>query len=65
MNTTPATPQLLGLLNQALARELQVSIQYMLQHAIGTAQKLAGTYNSASISQGSLLRVMRCIFSQV
>jgi bacterioferritin len=42
-------------LNQALARELQVSIQYMLQHAIGTAQKLAGTYNSASISQGKFV----------
>ena len=55
MNTTPATPQLIGLLNQALARELQVSIQYMLQHAIGTAQKLAGTYDSASISQGKFV----------
>lgn len=28
---------LLGLLNQAIARELQVSIQYMFQHSLGTA----------------------------
>ena len=30
--------ELLGLLNQALARELQVSIQYMLQKAMGTCE---------------------------
>lgn len=30
--------ELMSLLNQALARELQVSIQYMLQHAIGAGQ---------------------------
>lgn len=29
---------LLGMLNQAIARELQVVIQYMLQHAIGAGQ---------------------------
>lgn len=55
MNTTPATPQLLGLLNQALARELQVSIQYMLQHAIGTAQQLVGTNNALSVKQGKFV----------
>ena len=30
------------LLNEALARELQVSLQYMLQHAVGASQGLAG-----------------------
>lgn len=55
MNSKPASPQLLGLLNQALARELQVSIQYMLQHAIGTTQKIAGTYESASKNQGKFV----------
>jgi bacterioferritin len=33
--------ELLELLDQALARELQVSIQYMLQKAIGTAEEAA------------------------
>jgi bacterioferritin len=36
MQNTNAS-ELLILLNQALARELQVSIQYMLQHAIGAS----------------------------
>ena len=31
----------INLLNQALARELQVSLQYMLQHAIGAGQESA------------------------
>ncbi len=30
--------ELLNLLNQAMARELQVSIQYMLQHSVGAGQ---------------------------
>lgn len=34
---------LVDLLNQALARELQVTVQYMLQHAVGASQGLAGT----------------------
>jgi len=33
---------IVDLLNQALARELQVSVQYMLQHAVGASQGLAG-----------------------
>ena len=33
------SPQLLDSLNSALAREMQVSIQYMLQHAIWNAQE--------------------------
>jgi bacterioferritin len=55
METNSASVQLLGLLNRALARELQVSIQYMLQHAIGTAQQLAGTYESSSEKQGKFV----------
>ena len=39
---------ILKLLNQALARELQVSVQYMLQHAIGAGQSLAGSIQSPS-----------------
>lgn len=55
METTSASVQLLGLLNRALARELQVSIQYMLQHAIGTAQQNAGTFESSSEKQGKFV----------
>jgi len=35
------SPELLSLLNHAIARELQVSVQYMLQHAIGAGQAAA------------------------
>jgi bacterioferritin len=40
-------PELLGLLNQALARELQVSIQYMLQKAMGTSLRAGGRAKTA------------------
>ena len=55
METTSASVQLSGLLNRALARELQVSIQYMLQHAIGTAQQMAGTFESSSEKQAKFV----------
>jgi bacterioferritin len=35
MKDAVASSPLQGLLNQAIARELQVSVQYMLQHAVG------------------------------
>ena len=34
-----ASSDLLALLNEAIARELQVCIQYMFQHAIGASQE--------------------------
>jgi bacterioferritin len=40
MKTKTVSKDLLNMLNQALARELQVSVQYMLQHAIGAGRKL-------------------------
>ena len=43
MEKEAASSNLVNLLNQALARELQVSVQYMLQHAVGASQGLAGT----------------------
>jgi bacterioferritin len=55
MHTTSASPQLLGLLNRALARELQVSIQYMLQHAIGTAQQKDGKFDASTGKQGKFV----------
>lgn len=38
MENREVSSGLLGLLNQAIARELQVSIQYMFQHSIGAGQ---------------------------
>jgi bacterioferritin len=40
-----ASSNLVGLLNQAITRELQVAIQYMLQHGIGAGKWLALTGN--------------------
>ena len=55
MKNSTASSQLLGLLNQAVARELQVSVQYMLQHAMGAGQALAGSAQSASDKQGNFV----------
>jgi bacterioferritin len=41
MNGEAISSELLSLLNAAIARELQVSIQYMFQHAIGAGRGLA------------------------
>ena len=41
MESKKAVSELLDLLNKAIARELQVSIQYMFQHSLGTDQKFA------------------------
>lgn len=48
MKDEATSPELLVLLNTAIARELQVSIQYMFQHAIGTGQGLAVSGKTAS-----------------
>jgi bacterioferritin len=40
VNNEATSAELLGLLNAAIARELQVSIQYMFQHAIGAGRGL-------------------------
>jgi bacterioferritin len=41
MESEATSTELMALLNTALARELQVCIQYMLQHAIGAGRHLA------------------------
>lgn len=51
MNKVAVSSKLLDLLNQALARELQVSVQYMLQHAVGAGQSVAGTAQFSSEKQ--------------
>ena len=51
MNKKAVTTNLLDLLNQALSRELQVSVQYMLQHAVGAGQSAAGTTQPSTDKQ--------------
>jgi len=51
MKKQAISAQFLDLLNEALARELQVSVQYMLQHAIGAGQAVAGTVQPSSDKQ--------------
>jgi bacterioferritin len=51
MKNGSTSSKILGLLNQAVARELQVCIQYMLQHAMGASQGLEGFTQSSSDKQ--------------
>jgi bacterioferritin len=55
MTNKGTSPQLLDLLNQALARELQVAVQYMLQHAIGAGQWPALSDKTASLEQNKFV----------
>lgn len=41
MGVGNASTELLDLLNKAIAREVQVSVQYMFQHSIGAGQRAA------------------------
>jgi len=51
MRNKTASSDLLNLLNKAIARELQVSIQYMFQHAIGAGQGSAVSGKTPSAEQ--------------
>ncbi len=51
MEIRNAVSELLDLLNKAIARELQVSIQYMFQHSIGTDKKFAVPGKTPSASR--------------
>jgi bacterioferritin len=51
MENETASSDLLDLLNKAIARELQVSIQYMFQHAIGASQGAAASGKTPSAKQ--------------
>ena len=55
MGNSLTSSGLLGLLNQAVARELQVSVQYMLQHAIGAGQVSAAAGKAASARQSKFV----------
>ena len=55
MNTEATSSELLNLLNKAIARELQVSVQYILQHAIGAGQGFATPGTTPSAAQGKFV----------
>ena len=44
MNNQATSPELLSLLNQAIGRELHVSVQYILQQTIGAGQALVSVH---------------------
>jgi bacterioferritin len=50
-----ASSELLSLLNQAVARELQVCIQYMFQHSIGAGQGPASSAGPRSARQSKFI----------
>ena len=51
MNNQAVSAGLINLLNKALARELQVSVQYMMQHALWAGRVSAGLDKSANAKQ--------------
>lgn len=55
MKNDAASTELLNLLNQAIARELQVCIQYMLQHAVGAGQGSAVSGRTPSAEQSKFV----------
>ena len=55
MDNGAASSELIALLNEALARELQVCVQYMLQHTIGAGRELAATHETPHDRQGSFI----------
>lgn len=55
MEDRPALEDLMVLLNTAIARELQVSIQYMFQHALGAGLGLSVVERAESRRQGKFV----------
>lgn len=55
MKKDASSSNLVDLLNQALARELQVSVQYMLQHAVGASQGLSSSAASSIDKQNKFI----------
>ena len=49
------SPELISLLNKAIAREIQVSIQYMLQHAIWNATESVESVEKTSYKQSKFV----------
>jgi len=55
MEHPETSSELLALLNQAVARELQVSVQYMLQHAIEAGHRSAVAGNAPADKQAQFI----------
>lgn len=56
MQNRGASPQLISLLNMGVAREMGVSIQYMLQHSVWNSKE---SVSSAEITDGERSRFIR------
>ncbi len=55
MKNEAASSKLVVLLNKAVARELQVTIQYMFQHAFGASQGLSSAGNDKAARQNKFI----------
>ncbi len=55
MTNAAASAELLNLLNDAIARELQVCIQYMLQHALGAGRSAAVAGDNQTAEQAKFI----------
>jgi bacterioferritin len=62
MPDTRMGSELVSLLNQAIARELQVSIQYMFQHSLGTGLKPGGPARSPAARRQDFVATKRPYF---
>ena len=62
MGNEGASPELLDLLNRAIARELQVTIQYMFQHSIGSVQWSGVSGRTLSARQSKFVASHRMIY---
>jgi bacterioferritin len=59
MESKQAGVELLDLLNQAIARELQVSIQYMFQHSLGAGLEPAGAGKTQAAKRHNFVATKR------
>jgi bacterioferritin len=55
MKNEATSSDLVNLLNKAIARELQVSIQYMFQHAIGAGQEAVASGKTLAAKQNKFI----------
>ncbi|HSN95103.1 MAG TPA: ferritin-like domain-containing protein, partial [Anaerolineaceae bacterium] len=61
MNTSDSS-ELIHLLNEALARELHVSVQYMMQHAVGIGRGVVSSGKTAAAMQNKFVASHAMVF---
>ena len=62
MESQDAVPDLREMLNRAIARELQVSIQYMFQHSLGTGAQFAVAGRTAAARRTQFVATRRSYY---